>query len=99
MVMEKELSNFVSRPVVTRWQSLVNRAFPYIPCPHPKLKGCNQQDELVVIAKIHLDIWDRLKVLFTGKLEVQTNTATEFQIGQSKGETVVRVGKFWNRFV
>ena len=76
-------------PFYKRWH---NRLMPYIPCDFPDLPV--QRDGFVCRVKVQLDLIDRLKVLITGKLEVESRTSTENAIGSHKTETALRVGRW-----
>ena len=85
--------NYASAPLpVPFWKRWINRLMPYNPCDFQDLpKQVKMHDGLVVKTRVELSFKDRLIVLFTGKLEVESNTSTENVIGFHRTNSTVRL--------
>lgn len=59
---------------------LRSRLFPFKPCILPEAPSTHK-DVLISKTVCCLDVVDRIKLLFTGRLHVETRTVTENEIG------------------
>jgi hypothetical protein len=85
---------FVTENKWTWREKLRARLFPFTPCTLPD-SPASWKDCVVSITRCELSFVDRLRVLFTGKLEVETRTVTEHIVGGTKTNGAVRAGRFW----
>ena len=70
------------------------KLFPFTICELPEAPP-SFQDVLISISRSQLSFMDRLRVLFTGKVEVETRTVTENMIGSHRTNSVLRAGRFF----
>ena len=83
---ENGVGYFVDTPWTWR-EKLRYRLMPSHPCPLPSAPA-HYADCVVVTTVVGLSILDRLRVLLTGHLKVQTRTVTENIVGQSVTSSV-----------
>lgn len=84
--------NYIATPDPVPWyRRLYNRVFPWVPCELPEAPA-SFQDVIISRAKVNLSFADRLRVLFTGKLEVETRIVTENLVGSTRSKSVTRPG-------
>jgi hypothetical protein len=81
----------VSAPLLTWRQRLRLWLLPVRYCPLPAAPA-SYQDCVVVTTYVALSVADRLRVLLTGQLTVQTRTVTEHVVGESVTASVVYAG-------
>jgi hypothetical protein len=93
--MNSENTCLIARQNWTWKDRLLAKLFPFVPCHAPEVPA-SFQDVLIVRTRCSLDFIDRIKVLFTGKVEVETRTATTNLVGDCKTNSVVRAGRFWS---
>jgi hypothetical protein len=73
---------------------LCARVFPFTICNIPEAPA-SYQDVIVSKSRSSLCFTDRLRVLFTGKVEVETRIVTENMIGSHRTNSVIRCGRFF----
>lgn len=64
--------------------------FPNRYCPPPRL-GVEARDLVTIRTSINLNWRDRIRALLTGRMVVETRTATEFFVGHNHTTSVVEV--------
>ncbi len=76
-----------------RWQRLFGRLFPIQSLPTPA-----RAEGVTSITVVHLDVLDRLRVLVSGKLEVQVQTDLDKEVicGESRAAASV-LPPWWPR--
>lgn len=75
-------------------QRLLNKLFPYTPCFVPEAPS-DFKDCVITKTRSSLGALDRIRVLVTGKIEVECKTVTQHIVGQTFSESVCRCGRFW----
>lgn len=75
-------------------EKLSAKMFPYEPCPLPEAPA-SFKDTLVIITRAETSILTRLKILLTGKFEVETRTVTENIVGETRVASQLRAGKWF----
>ena len=81
----KQPLGYVARATSPPWtamDSLRQFLFPYRRCPDPSSALCG--DTLICRVRCRLSFMDRLRLLISGHLMVESRTATEWQMGQTK---------------
>jgi hypothetical protein len=63
-------------------EKLTFKLFPVNPCMWPEAPA-NFKGALACNTNVHLNFLDRIRVLFTGRLVVETRTVTENEIGDN----------------
>lgn len=74
-----------------RWRA---RLFPFTPCDLPEAPA-TFKDVLVTKTRTELSWADRLRILVTGKVEVEVRVVTEHAVGETRTKSVLRAGRFW----
>ncbi len=69
-------------PPDTRKDLLRRKLFPVDPCPLPEAPS-TYADVINIKTSVELSFGQRLRVMLTGRLRVETKTVTENRIGQS----------------
>jgi hypothetical protein len=72
----------------------MRRLCPWRPCPVPELPS-KWVDVLTVVSRCEVGFWDRVRILVTGRLEVESRVGCENLVGQTKTESVLRAGRHW----
>lgn len=72
---------------------LRSKLFPFTICHIPE--ASDFQDVIVTRTRSELSLADRLRVLFTGKIETETRIVTENMVGETRSNSVVRCGRFF----
>jgi hypothetical protein len=85
----------LSRPWT--WRDKIRaRLFPYKHCDIPDApKQFGMGDCINHTVRADLSFVDRLRVLITGKIEVESKIVTEHVVGALVTNSVVRSGRFW----
>lgn len=74
------------------WKDRLRRKlFPWLPCETPKAPA-TYKDVLIMRVSCELSFADRLRVLVTGRIEIESRTVTENEIGNHETESVARPG-------
>lgn len=73
-------------------RKVYRKLFPFEPCPLPDAPA-SFQDVVITRTKIFVSFADRLRILFTGKAEVETRTVTENIVGGTRTASVLRAGQ------
>lgn len=82
-------------PVQWTWKDRLRaRIFPFVPCDLPQAPA-SFKDVIVTKVKSDLSVVDRIKVLITGKIEIETRVVTENMVGEHRTAAVVRAGRFF----
>ncbi len=80
-----------------RWtwrEKLRAKLFPFVICHVPEAPP-SFQDVIVSKSRSNLSFTDRLRVLITGKVEVETRIMTDVVIGSHRTNSVIRCGRFF----
>lgn len=74
---------------------LLCKLFPYKPCELPEAPAYYKD---VIVHKVHCDVsfWDRVKILITGKCEVESKIVCENIPGNLVTSSTMRCGKHWH---
>lgn len=83
---EKDNCYYADSPWTWR-EKLRYRLYPSMPCPLPSAPAAFA-DCVVVTTHVGLDWLDRLRVLVSGKLKVETRTVTENVVGGTVSSSV-----------
>lgn len=67
--------------------------FPFVICHVPEAPA-HYLDCIVTRSRTSLSFMDRLRIFCTGKVEVETRIVTEYTVGDTVTNTVLRAGKF-----
>ena len=70
---------------------LYNRLFPWRPCDLPEAPYA-YQDVVITKTRVSVSFVDRLRILITGKFEVESRTVTENIVGNTRTNSIVRPG-------
>jgi hypothetical protein len=76
-------------------EKLRAKVFPFTICHTPEAPA-QFQDVLISKVRSELSFLDRIRVLFTGRVEVEVRTVTENLIGGTATNSVVRCGRFYH---
>jgi hypothetical protein len=82
-----------SLPDKTWKDRLRDRLFPYVHCDNPPAPPY-WKEVIVTKSSSRLSLADRLRVLVTGKVEVETRIVCPNQILEHKTNSVLRAGRF-----
>ncbi len=63
------------------------KLFPSKPCPLPDAPATHE-DVVVVITVVYLGVLDRMRVLVSGHLTIETRTVTEHVVGDARTSSV-----------
>lgn len=74
----------------TRWQRILSRLLPHAPRPRPA--DDDKRTYLTTVVGIELDMLDRLRVLVTGKLKVETITLTDVEVKEAESISAISPG-------
>lgn len=87
------ITNLVSLDQRTRWQRLMSNAFPRnnLPIPAEDDKPGFAPSYLLTYVEARLDWLDRLRILVSGKCEVQIRTYTDVAVKKSVSESLFTV--------
>lgn len=84
--MNEEQAYFVDSPWTWR-ERLRFKLFPSEPCPLPDAPAA-WADCVVITTIVHLSVRDRLMLLVSGRIKVETRTVTEHIVGGTKTSSV-----------
>jgi len=84
------------QPCTWTWRDrLRSKLFPFVICHVPEAPP-SFQDCIVTKSKSVLSFTDRLRILLTGKVEVEVRIVTEHVVGSIRTNSVLRAGRFWS---
>lgn len=86
-----EANCFTKSEPDTLWRKVHRKLIPWNPCELPEAPP-TWLDVVITTTHCQLSITDRLRVLFTGKIEVETRTVTENMVGGCKTASICRPG-------
>lgn len=73
------------------WKKMVNKLFPVQHCVDTGELPDGYTDQIFSCVVVQVDIYDRLRLLVTGRCRVQINTLTQFKPGDVKSNSVFAV--------
>lgn len=86
--------NYIQTPKPKTFaQRVADRVFPFKPCDLPESPS-TFKDVLISKSRSSLGVIDRLRVLVTGKVEVETRIVTAEEISSHRTASVIRCGRF-----
>ncbi len=80
--------NIAAEPKFKLKTKILMRLFPSKYCDEPDYTGGHYADVVVTVVTVHFSFADRLRLLFTGMLRVQTKTLTENRCGLTISNSV-----------
>ncbi len=88
------MNTFAQEPTYNWKERLKRKLFRFVPCEAPL--QARAEDYVRTTVRSELSIIDRLKVLITGKVEVEICVATEKECNVMATNAVLRTGRFSN---
>ena len=82
------------------WRRLTLKLFPKTQCPRPESPDFASVGMLIQRSQVTVTWDDRIRILLSGKILLETMTSTEFDVGRTTSVGVMSVPppRWWPRF-